>query len=88
MTQLHETAGSSVHGMATALTAVVHDLRTKVTELGQQMSSAMVESAGRATGAASTVIQQADNWSRQSAEQLAQLLERYQSQLDQVEALR
>jgi chromosome segregation ATPase len=88
MTQLHETAGSSVNTMTVALTAVVRDLSTKVTDLGQQMSSTMMESAGLATGAASTVVQQADNWARQSAEQLARLLERHESQLNQVQDLR
>ena len=88
MTQLNETAGSSVNIMTAALTAVVHDLSTKVTDLGRQMSSTMTESAGLATGAANAVIQQADNWSRQSAEQLARLLERHESQLNQVQDLR
>jgi len=88
MTQLHETAGSSVNTMTVALTAVVSDLSTKVTDLGQQLTSTMMESAGMATGAASTVVQQADNWARQSAEQLARLLERHESQLNQVQDLR
>jgi ABC-type transporter Mla subunit MlaD len=88
MTQLNETTGSSVTQMTAALTTVVHDLSTKVTELGQQMAKTMTESVGQTTDAAHTVIQQADNWSRQSAEQLAQLLERHQSHLDQMVAVR
>jgi chromosome segregation ATPase len=88
MTQLNETTGSSVTQMTAALTTVVHDLSTKVTELGQQMANTMTESAGQTTGAVHTVIQQADNWSRQSAERLAQLLERHQSHLDQMVAAR
>jgi ABC-type transporter Mla subunit MlaD len=88
MTQLNETTGSSVTHMTAALTTVVHDLSTKVTELGQQMANTMMESAGQTTGAVHTVIQQADNWSRQSTEQLAQLLERHQSHLDQMVAVR
>lgn len=88
MAQLNETAGSSVTHMTATLTAVVHDLSTKVTELGQQMASTMLESTGQTTGAVHTVIQQADNWSRQSAEQLAQLLERHQGYLNHMQAVR
>ena len=82
MGQLHETTGLSVHQMAAALTTVVHDLSTKVTELSQQMTQTVVDSAGQAAGAAQAVIDKADGWSAQSAAQLTQLLERHQGQLD------
>ena len=67
--------------MAAALTTVVHDLSTKVAELGQQMTQTVVDSAGQAAGAARAVIDKADGWSTQSAAQLAQLLERHQGHL-------
>jgi hypothetical protein len=82
MGQMHEATGLSVQQMAAALTTVVHDLSTKVTELSQQMTQTVVDSAGQAAGAAQAVIDKADGWSAQSAAQLMQLLERHQGQLD------
>jgi len=82
MGQMHEATGLSVHQMAAALTAVVHDLSSKVTELSQQMTQTVVDSAGQAAGAAQAVIDKADGWSTQSAAQLTQLLERHQGHLD------
>ncbi len=88
MTQIHETAGSSVNQMAATLTTVVHDLSTKVTELGEKMSSSMLESAELATDTAGTVIENAKNWSSQNAEQLTQLLERHEGHLGRIEDIR
>ncbi len=68
--------------MAAALSTVVHDLSTKVSELGQQMTQTVVDSAGQAAGVAQVVIDKADGWSTRSAAQLTQLLERHQGQLD------
>jgi hypothetical protein len=82
MDQMHEATGLSVHQMAAALTAVVHDLSNKVAELSQQMTQTVVDSAGQAAGAAQAVIDKADGWSAQSASQLTQLLERHQGQLE------
>jgi ABC-type transporter Mla subunit MlaD len=85
MTQMHQATDTSVHHITTTLTAVVHDLSTQVTELGQQMSQTVTASAGHATGVAQAVIERADQWSARSAEQLAQLLEKHHSQLDRVQ---
>ena len=85
MTQMHQATDTSVNHITTTLTAVVHDLSTRVTELGQQMSQTVTASAGEATGAARDVIEKAGQWSTRSAEQLAQLLERHHSQLDRVQ---
>jgi hypothetical protein len=85
MTQMHDATGTSVNHITTTLTAVVHDLSTRVAELGQQMSQAVTASAGQATGAARAVIEKADQWSSRSAEQLAQLLEKHQSHFDRVQ---
>jgi hypothetical protein len=82
MDQMQEATGLSVHQMAAALTSVVHDLSTKVTELSQQLTQTVVDSAGQAAGAAQAVIAKADGWSAQSAAQLSQLLERHQGQID------
>ena len=85
MTQMHQATDTSVHHITTTLTAVVHNLSTQVTELGQQMSQTVTASAGEATGAARDVIEKAGQWSTRSAEQLAQLLEKHHSQLDRVQ---
>ena len=82
MGQMNEATGLSVHQIGAALTTVVHDLSTQVTELGQQMTRTVVDSASQAAGVAQTVIEKADGWSARSAAQLAQLLERQQGQLD------
>ena len=50
MTQMHQATDTSVNHITTTLTAVVHDLSTRVTELGQQMSQTVTASAGEATG--------------------------------------
>jgi len=78
MTQMHDATGASVHQMAAALTAVAHDLSTRVSELGQQMTHTLSASAESAAGVAHTVIAQADSWSARSAAQLAQLLAQHQ----------
>lgn len=88
MTQINDTAGTSVSHMAATLTAVVHDLSAKVSELGEQMTRSMEESAHRASGVATAVVQQANDWSARSAEQLARLLERHQAHLSQIENLK
>lgn len=88
MTQLNETAGTSVSRMASTLTAVVHDLSTRVAELGDKMTNSIIDSAGVATGAANEVIEKANNWSSKSAEQLATLLESYHEQIGTVRGLR
>jgi hypothetical protein len=85
MTQMHQATDTSVRHITTTLTAVVHDLSTRVTELGQHMSQTVTASTGQATGVARAVIEKADQWSTRSAEQLAQLLDKYQGQLDRVQ---
>lgn len=88
MTQINETAGSSVSQMAATLTTVVHDLSTKVSELGNQVSNTMLESASKTAGAANAVVEQASAWSTRNAEQLAQLLDRHEGHLDQISDIR
>ncbi|MDA8214250.1 MAG: hypothetical protein M0Z64_03110 [Nitrospiraceae bacterium] len=82
MVQLKETTGSSVTEMSATLTAVTHNLSEKVSELGEQMSQAIKESSDNATGAAQEVIHKAGAWTSKSAEQLDQLVEKYQSQVE------
>jgi len=84
MSQMNETAGTSVTRMASTLTGVVHDLSTKVTELGQQMAVTMNENTNKATSAASIVVDQASTWSAKTGEQLDQLLRQHESHLKNV----
>jgi hypothetical protein len=88
MTQLNETAGLSVTNMAAALTAVVHDLSTKVHDLGQRMAGAVADSAQQATGAASIILERANAWSATNTEQLAELLAQHRTHVRQVEEVR
>ena len=88
MRQMNETASTSVDRMNATLAAVVHQLSQEVTGLSDKMTTSIIDSAGLATGAANEVIQKADRWSNQSAEQLRQLLETHHAQLDTVKALR
>ena len=84
MVQINESAGSSVTRMAATLTGVVHDLSTKVSELGEKMATAMQENTTKATSAASVVVEQAGNWSAKSAHQLEELVQQHQSHLKNV----
>ena len=82
MIQLKETTGSSVNEMSATLTAVTHGLSEKVSQLGEQMTRAIKESSDNTTGAAHEVIHKAGVWTSKSAEQLDQLVEKYQAQIE------
>jgi hypothetical protein len=84
MSQMNETAGSSVTRMASTLTAVVNDLSHKVEELSQSMATTMQENSEKATSAAAVVVEQAETWSAKSAEQMEQLVQQHQSHLQNV----
>ena len=88
MLQLNESAGTSVNRMSAALTAVVHDLTEKVGALGVEVSNAMLQSSGDATGAAKAVIDSAGNWSARSEAQLHALLTRLVDDSARAEQLR
>jgi len=85
MTQMHDTAGLSVNRMAATLTAVVHDLSTRVTEMGERMSQTVTANTGQATEAAQAMMGHVDQWSARSAQQLAQLIEKHQAHLERVQ---
>jgi len=88
MTQLNETAGISVSRMAATLTAVVHDLSSRMAEMSDKMTNTVIDSAGLATGAANEVIAKADQWSANSSQQLAKLLDTHHAHLETVKGLR
>jgi len=74
MVQMNESAGSSVNQMAATLTGVVHDLSSKVNELGLKMAETLHKNAEEATSTAATVVDRADKWSSKNAEQLEHLI--------------
>lgn len=76
MTQLNDSAGTSVNQMSATLTAVVADLSAKVGNLGNEVSSVMRQSSEDATGAARQVLERASSWSAHSETQLQNLIER------------
>jgi uncharacterized protein YukE len=82
MVQLKETTGSSVTEMSATLTAVTHNLSEKVSQLGEHMTRAIKESSDNTTGAAQEVINKAGLWTSKSAEQMDQLVEKYQVQIE------
>jgi hypothetical protein len=85
MAQMHDSAGLSVNRMAATLTAVVHDLSSKVTDMGERMGQTMEANAGHATHATQTMLARVDQWSANSTQQLAQLIEKHQSHLQRVQ---
>lgn len=82
MTQLRETANTSVNDMTLKLTFVTQNLSEKITQLGEQMAGVMQKTSDDTTKAANDVVQKAGDWSNKSSAQLDQLIEKYQSQLE------
>jgi hypothetical protein len=78
MTQMNETAGSSITHMAVTLTGVVRDLSEKVNDLGTQMAAAIQQNAEQTSSANSAVVERVENWSSRNAEQLDQVIEQLQ----------
>ena len=87
MIQLKETTGSSVSEMSSTLTAVTYKLSEKVSELGEQMTKNIKDSSDHASGAVQEMISKAGAWTSKSAEQLDQLVEKYQSQIELTDGL-
>jgi hypothetical protein len=79
MVHLNESAGSSVSHMAATLTGVVHDLSNKVGELGVKMAETLHKNAEQASNTAAAVVDRADKWSSQSAQQLEHLIGQLES---------
>jgi predicted nucleic acid-binding Zn-ribbon protein len=79
MVHMNETAGSSVTQMAATLTAVVHDLSSRVGDLGVQMADTLQKNAQQASNTAAVVVDRAHKWSSQSAQQLEQLIGQLES---------
>jgi DNA-binding ferritin-like protein len=79
MTQMNETAGSSVTHMAVTLTGVVRDLSEKVNDLGTQMAATLQRSAEQTNIASSTIAERVETWTSRSAEQFEQVIEQLNS---------
>jgi hypothetical protein len=88
LTQIEQTTGSSVKDMGVAITALMSDLSTKVTELTEQSRTTMAQSSQASADAARSVLKDASDWSLSSKEQLAALIEKHTSQLNTVDRLR
>ncbi|MDA8090623.1 MAG: hypothetical protein M0Z61_10465 [Nitrospiraceae bacterium] len=82
MIKMQETTGSSVSEISSTLTAVTYALSEKVSLLGQEMATIVRTNTDKATGAAEEVIQKAGVWTQKSAEQLDNLVEKYQAQIE------
>jgi hypothetical protein len=74
MVHMNESAGASVSQMAATLTGVVHDLSNKVSDLGVKMAETFHKNAEQASSTAAAVVDRADKWSSQSAQQLEHLI--------------
>lgn len=85
MTQMHDTAGLSVHRMAATLTSVVHDLSTQVAEMSERMSQTVTHSAGQTSQATEVIMGKVDQWTTHSTQQLAQLIDKHQVHLERVQ---
>ena len=88
VTQIEQTAGNSVTTMGATLTAVVHELSTKVTELSEQTRSVMLSSSNTTAEVARNVIEKADAWSSRNSQQLTDLLQKQTSQLQDIDKVR
>lgn len=88
LTQIEQATGSSVNNMGAAITALMSDLSTKVTELTEQSRAAMVQSSKASADAATSVLKSATDWSVASKEQLAALIEKHTNQLSTADRLR
>jgi len=87
MTQMNETAGSSITHMAVTLTGVVRDLSDKVSDLSTQMAAAIQQNAEQTCSANSAVVEKVENWSSRSAEQLDQVIEQLHFRADEVKEM-
>jgi hypothetical protein len=79
MTQMNETAGSSVTHMAVTLTGVVRDLSEKVNDLGTQMAATLQKSSEQTNSVSSAIAETVETWYLRSAEQLEQGREQHRS---------
>jgi len=88
LVQIEQTTGSSVNTMGAAITALMSDLSSKVTELTEQSRMSMAQSSQASADAATTVLKNATDWSIASKEQLAALIEKHTNQLNTADKLR
>jgi hypothetical protein len=87
VSRVQEDAGVSMVNMSAAFRHIAEQLSGKVNTLSEQMAATLKTNTEETNSSVKTLIQQADNWSTQSAQQLAALLERYQTHLGGVESL-
>lgn len=85
--QVDSNNGASVAKMTIALNLMADQVSSKMNALGDQMAATLSRNTEDTNASAQKVITEATNWSRQSTENLAVLLERYQLHFEKVERL-
>ncbi|WP_109485398.1 hypothetical protein [Occallatibacter savannae] len=88
LVEIERATGSSMNNMGAAMTALMSDLSSKVTELTEQTRASMVQASQASTEAARTILKDAGDWSATSQEQLASLIQKHTSQLETADRLR
>lgn len=72
MIQMNETAAASANQTAATLTGVVHELSTKVSDLGAQIARAIRDNSEKSSREASVVVEKTETWSAKSGPQLTE----------------
>jgi hypothetical protein len=88
LTHIEQATGSSVNTMGAALTALMSDLSSKVTELTERSRTVMEHTSQASADVAKSVLKDATDWTVASKEQLAALIEKHTNQLSTADRLR
>jgi chromosome segregation ATPase len=88
LVQIEQATGSSVNNMGTALTALMSDLSSKISDLTEQSRTKMLQSSQASADAANSVLKEARDWTNTNREQLASLIEKHTAQLNTADQLR
>ncbi len=87
MAQMNESAGASASAIGDALTGVIRELSTHMSELERKMTASMQENAEKAAGAVTSVVDQTGVWSTRNAQQFEELARQQESQAKQLKNL-
>ncbi len=88
MDRLEGHTGTSMGSMEKAMAAITCDMSSKLTDLSAQMAAVIEKTSAQSAGTVREVMAQAGAISNQSAEQLAQLLEKHSVELSRVNDLK
>jgi methyl-accepting chemotaxis protein len=87
MTQMNDTAGSSITHMAVTLTGVVRDLSEKVNDLGAQMAAALQKTSEQTAETTAAVVENMEKLSSRRSEQLDQVIEQLHIHADEAKEM-